>query len=337
MVARGRYVELATNRTDVICGGTIGYTDRFLALSFSEIGEILPERVFVRYEWAEAAVDEEGFHVSSGALARDYGDFILVSASRLLHEHELAHAVHSQPWPKGHSVLQEGFAVLFDSDSARPQSTWPSEASLDSLLDGGASSSDDYAKAWFLVSQIDRDHGMGGLRELWYAVPPDASAEHVRAAYQELFGRSIDALIEPFEEFEGFPEERLSCHFTVCDEPQPWDGDVWRAEGPFDCADDPVALGPMGNSGTGPVERHSVVELEPATPYRFIASGGAGAYLRPCGLQCQPRGTPADIFFPDMPVTRPDYPDGRYRVEIVVDFEDLPTDTPSSFEIERLD
>jgi hypothetical protein len=38
-----------------------------------------------------------------------------------------------------------------------------------------------YQEAWFLVSQIVRDHGREGLAQLWHAVPPGADAERVRA------------------------------------------------------------------------------------------------------------------------------------------------------------
>lgn len=179
---------------------------------------------------------------------------------------------------------------------------------------------------------------MDGLRELWHAVPPDASAAHVRQAYQDLFDRPIDALIEPREYYEGGPVgDRASCYFTICGEPQAWDGSTWRGEGPFDCADDPRALGPMGSTGTGSVERHHVVELEAGTRHRFTVSGGEGVYLRPCGLQCLPLGTSALPFPPGTSTTRADVRGGLYRVEILASYDDLPADTPSAFEIERLD
>lgn len=339
VVAKGRYVEIATDRADEICGGTITGMDDFLELAFAEIDETPPNRIFVRYEWREPAVDEDGFHVNGGAMVQDRGDHLLVLASRLLHEHELAHAVHLQAWPENRPFLQEGFAVLFDTRRSFAQSPWPAGEPLDPLLQaGGPLDSSEYYNAWFLVSQIVRDHGTDGLRDFWRAVPADASAERARQAYQDRFGRPIDALIEPYEASEGGPLlERWSCHFTVCGEPQPWDGDTWQAEGPFACADDPDALGPMDVSGTGIVQRHHVVELEHATSYRFTPAGGVAADLRPCGLQCQPLGAAAHSVWPDRPSTRSDLAGGRYRVEILSRFEDLPASPPGTFTIERLE
>ena len=304
--------------------------DRYLEMVFAEIGSVPPDRRFVRYEWLESA------DVHGGAMVEHQDGSSIITSGRLIDEHELAHAVHFQAWPKTRPVFHEGFAVLFDSHSGRAQAQWPSGEPLDPLLEKTPLGHENYGKAWFLVSQIVRDHGMDGLNDLWHAVAPQASAAEVRQAYQDLFGRSIDALIEPIEGPGGLPEERWSCYFTVCGEPQPWDGNAWRADGPFACADDPDALGPLGAGTPGTVERYHVVELEPATRYRFTASSG-GAELRPCGLQCQPRGSSAHTFWPDMPSSRADLPGGPYRVEIVSLSDDLPTDTPATFEIERLD
>lgn len=341
VVERGRYVELATARNDVICDGTVDYMDGFVALVSSEIGVMPPERIFVRYEWTEPMIGKDGEHVDGADdadFAQDWGDVTVISASRLIHEHELTHAVHNQAWPSSRSVFQEGLAVLFDSHTGRSQGKWPAGDVLDPLLEADALSSDDYDKAWFLVSQVILDHGMEGLSALWHAVPSDASAEQVRQAYQDLFGRPIDALIEPREVSEGGSTlDRWSCYFVVCDEPQPWEGAVWRAAGPSGCIDDAHALGPMGSNGTGTVERYYAVELEPSTPYRFTTSGGVGAYLRECGLQCLPLGSPAWQLWPDTSTSRSDLFGGRYRVEIVADFDELPVDSPGSFEIERLD
>ncbi len=336
VVSQGRYVEIATARDDTICGGTVPYMDDYLTSVMTLLGTTPPNRIFVRYEWREA----RGESTESPIINRTtrHGDITIIDADRLLHEHELVHAAHGQAWPASRRFLHEGLAVLLDSQGTHTQSTWPTDAALDPLLEDNVLDNGGYDRAWVLVSQIVLDHGMEGLRELWHAVPSSASAEQVRRAYQNLFGRSIDVLLEPREYYEGGPDtDRWSCYYVICDEPESWDGDVWRADGPFDCADDPDALGPRGSNGTGAVERHYVVELEAATSYRFTASGGAGTYLRPCGLQCLPLGTPALPFFPDTSTSRADLRGGQYRVEILTDFEDLPVDAPSTFQIERLE
>jgi hypothetical protein len=335
IVAQGRYVEIATRRDDIICEGTVPYMDDFLGTVIPMLGAAPPDRRFVRYEWREVGEASDGSPTVNHAYKS--GNSTHINADRLLHEHELVHAAHHQALPATRSFFYEGLAVMLDGKGSHEQTPWSTGASLDSLLEATPLGRESYDVAWFLVSQIVRDHGMGGLRELWHAVPPDASAAEVRQAYSDLFGRPIDALIEPIEHDGGWLEERWSCYFTLCGEPQPWDSASWRAEGPFDCANDPNALGPMGASGTGTVERYHVVELDSSARYRFTASGGAGVYLRPCDLQCVPLGAPAISFFPDESVGLPNLRGGRYRVEILSRFEALPTDAPSAFEIERLD
>lgn len=336
VVEQGRYVEIATDRDTEICGGTLTAMDDYVALAFAAIGEVPPERIFVRYEWHEPGLDDDGRRINEWGEAQPLEDSSVVSTSRLMNEYALAQAVHQRAWPSTRPVLQEGFATLFSSDSGSIQDTWPNGVTLDPLLESSALDRGEYATAWFLVAQIVRDHGTEGLRELWQAVDPDASADQIRAAYQDLFAQPIDTLIEPREYYEGGePLERWSCHYTVCAEPQPWEGDVWQAQGPTGCADDPHAIGPMGVSNT--IERHHVVELEPGAEYRFTASGGAGAQLRPCGLQCLPLGAQADLFFPGTSRTRDDYPSGRYRVEIVTTVEELMGSSNAAFTIERLD
>jgi hypothetical protein len=335
IVAQGRYVEIATSRNDMICEGTVPYMDDFLGTVIPMLGATAPDRRFVRYEWREAREASDGSPTVNHAYKN--GSSTHIDADRLVDEHELVHAAHHQALPATRSFFYEGVAVMLDGAGSHTQTPWSTGASLDSLLEATPLGRENYDMAWFLVSQIVRDHGMDGLRELWHAIPPDASSERARQAYADLFGRPIDALIEPIEHDDGWLEERWSCYFTLCGEPQPWNGASWRAEGPFDCADDPNALGPMGASGTGTVERYHVVELESSARYRFTATGGAGTYLRPCGLQCRPLGTSAIPFFPNESVSRDDLRGGRYRVEILSRFEDLPTDTPSTFELERLD
>jgi hypothetical protein len=338
VVARGRHVEIATERDDVICGGTVARMDDFLASAFAEIGEPVPSNVFVRYEWLEAILDENGRVVYQSGRATATRKRVTITADQLNSEHELAHAVHFRAWPRSRSVLHEGFAVLLDSDTSRLQDRWPAGEPLDPLLEDGSLDTAEYFKAWFLVSQVVRDHGFEGLRDFWHRVAPDASAAEVRAAYQALFGRPIDALIEPYEAWEGGPlVDRWSCYFALCGEPTPWNGDTWQAEGPFACEDDPDALGPTRASGTGPVERYHVVELEPSTSYRFTAAGGLGAFVRPCGLQCLPLGSDANAYWAEMPRVHPSALGGRHRVEILADLADLPTATPATFTIERLD
>jgi hypothetical protein len=233
--------------------------------------------------------------------------------------------------------MHEGLAVMLDP-RGRYHPVWNlSQSALDEVLGDQILEGGRYAAAWFLVSQIVHDHGMEGLRDLWHRVPAKASTQQVRDAYFELFGRSIDALIEPLI-MEGpsgpEPVRRVPCSYTVCaGEGHPWQEDRWIAEAPSGCEDDPNAVG-ADEKGyhyeVGPVWRDYLLEkttlLEPPQ-----LSEDVTAVVMPCGFHCPPEG-PVYI--------GPDQPDAQVRghllrVEVRTTLESLPTDTPGTLELQH--
>lgn len=316
VVERGRYVELATDRDEPVCGGTVAYMDHYVSEVAALLGEALPDRVFIRYEWNH---EERG-------LTSERRNHWLIQSNVLPVEHELVHAVHFQVWPASRPFLHEGLAALLDSGGFA-RAPWPEGQPLDLLLEA-ESREVDYQDALFVVSQIVRDHGFEGLRELWQSVPHDASPQQVRNAYQAVFDRPMDALFEPID---GVP--RQTCHFTVCvGEATPWDGDAAALEGPSDCARDPNAVGPTTDRLFGSVWRPHVVDLED-TEHRWESTGGASAILRWCRLRCEPNdpmpytSVAADGSFVE------DLGLGPMRVEVTHPLEDLPRDEPGSVRI----
>jgi hypothetical protein len=336
VVARGRYVELATDHDAPICGGTIGFYDRFIAEGFAFIGETPPDRVFVRYEWTGAVQDTEtGSLVTTGG-ARKEGDRVVVRMNELVSEHELAHAVHLEPWPVSAVFLHEGLAVLLAEPRPFNQDRWPDGLTLDEVL---VATADDLQRAywggWFLVSQIVVDHGVPGLRDLWHAVPRGASAQQIRATYQSLFGRSMDALVQPYvyrneaSPLDGAEIEREPCYFALCTGRElPWQGELWSASGPTDCEDDADAIGPhFSRLAPGPpVRRDYIVDRE--ENYTFApdpANPPASVAEMPCSLQCVMTDyVGEENSAPDEPWRH----DRRVRVDVRSELEDLPTDTP---------
>ena len=317
VVHEGRYVELATDRTEPICGGTVAYMDDYVSAVASLLGETLPERNFIRYEWS----DEEWSDEYNGLTTRRR-NHSLIESHELVSEHELVHAVHFQVWPGTRRFLHEGLATLLGS-AGYLRSPWPEGKPLDPLLEAEEKEDVDYHDALFVVSQIVRDHGFDGLRELWHRVPRDASARQIRDTYEAIFDRPIEALFEPVD---GVP--RHSCHFTVCvGEPADWNGDEVALPGPSDCEDDPRAVGPMSSRYLGTVWRPHVVDLEDA-PLHWESVGGVGAYLRWCRLRCDPGDPHAEGgVAPDGSSTMNLGP-GPMRVEVSQDLEELPLDEP---------
>lgn len=344
VVMRGRYVEIASAREQPICGGTAEYMDRVIDAAFAVLGEVPPDRRFVRFEWLELDEDDP---LIGGGLTKYTDDGALIRSDvYLVQEHELIHAVQHEAWPRTNAFLIEGHAVLLDAKrNLRDAYPWPEEASLDDLLEAAEIEPGDYDIAWFVVSQIVLDHGFDGLRELWHAVPRGSTAADVRATYRALFGRSIDALIEPY--WVGTPGEpgaeeieRRACDFSLCParKQMPWSGDQWTVEGPSGCADDPDAIGPDQRfyGEWGEVWYDYVLPgetgLYSAEQSAEVAFGVAGCVLR-CGDTA--RGISSSFPGPLIWPAQPWLWDGRVRVEVRAASSDLPIDDPRTVTIVR--
>jgi hypothetical protein len=318
VVGRGLHVELATDRDDPVCGGTVAFMDHYVEAVASLLGGTLPERPFIRYEWSSA---------KAGLAERNRQ--LVITTDLLPHEHELAHAVHAEILPRSRPFLQEGLASLLDA-SAFTRTSWPEGRDLDALLEAADPRSFDYHDALFVVSQIVRDHGFEGLRELWLRIPSDASARRVRDAYREIFGRSMEALFEPID---GVP--RQTCHFAVCvGEAGAFDDDTIELEGPLDCEDDANAVGPSPGSYLGSVWRSHVVDLQDVV-HRQETLDGVGAVLRPCSLRCDPLDPMAFYALPPGESQLGGLWPGPARIEVTRPLEDLPVDEPGLLRLSR--
>jgi hypothetical protein len=336
VVARGRYVEIATDRDDPVCAGTVAHLDRFIEEVFDVLGETPPDRVFVRSEWPRRPVSP---------FARLEGDRVLVRSPFLVDEHELVHAVHLEAWPRSARFLHEGLAVLIQPH--RPYQavgmSYFSRSGLDELLGAETLEPGLYAAAWFIVSQIVHDHGFEGLRELWLRIPANASTQQVRDAYLELHGRPIDELIEPWL-YDGpngpTPIGRQICSYTVCSgEPHAWvEEDRWVGSAPVGCEDDPNAVGPdpapySYDYDVGTVWRDYMLEnATPVLPPRF--SEGVNAVVIRCGFRCPFEGP--SYLGPDAPHSSGFSTfRGGVRVEVRTLLEALPSDPPGTLELQH--
>ncbi len=295
------------------------------------LGEPLPDRIFIRYEWID---------IDHGRTFAE-GDLRIVRDGRLLGEHELVHAVHREVWPASRPFFHEGLAVLLDN-ADWVGGPWPGGTPLEPLLEADRAEDLSYHQAWFLVSQVVRDHGFDGLGELWHAVPSTATAVEIREAYEGLFGQPIDALLQPDVMLPGtdaeFEVPRGTCHFTVCvGAATPWDGDQWSGEAAVGCEGDPEAVGPTPINFAAPVWRSYVVDVADG-PHRWTTSAGVGAYVRPCQLRCT--ADPDQGFTIVGPGETREIDtsawSGRVRVEVGRELEQLPTDEVGTLRIERL-
>ena len=97
VVARGKYIDLATERDEPICGGTVALLDGLVEEGFAFLGEPPPGDLRIRYEWLPEP-DEPTSLIGTGSTRR-LGDEILIRTDQLVEEHELAHAVHASARP----------------------------------------------------------------------------------------------------------------------------------------------------------------------------------------------------------------------------------------------
>lgn len=308
----------------------MAFMDAYMGGVAELLGETLPDRVFARYEWTDI---EHG-----RTFRRD--DTIVIQDDLLPSQHELVHAVHQVLWPQSRPFLHEGLAVLLDSAGVI-SAPWPEGASLEALLEADASAEVDYFQAWFVVSQIVRDHGFEGLRDLWHAVPREATADEVEQAYAELFGRPMASLFEPEVWFPGEPFEmevpRYSCYLSVCvGDATQWEGDSWSGEAVSGCEDDPNAVGPTPESFLAPVWRPYVLETGENT-LEISTSVGVGAFVRPCGLRCGMDAFPfTGTSSGDTIQVGGSWLSARVRIDVGRELDELPTEDAGSVTIERL-
>ncbi|MCY1060167.1 hypothetical protein [Nannocystis sp. SCPEA4] len=211
---------------------------------------------------------------------------ISVYAPQALNPHEIAHALHYAVLPPSKRFLHEGFAMLFNLEGSAVAGYdeamhWDDTAILDDLL----SEWDDsyYEPAFQLVSWIIQRHGMSRFKEFWRSVARDASAAEVRAAYDSVFGESIEAMIAA--QIAAFAS---ACTIPLCDDqaPIPWNGDRWSFSAPFACEDDST-IGPL--TQTHPLGVRLVHLDVPTTGrYRIEANGAenGGAILAGCTPSC---------------------------------------------------
>jgi hypothetical protein len=320
----GRIVRLRTESHQRICGGTLEALDRHIELIFETIGEQGLGEVSIDY-----AVTDDGSlcrFTDRNACILDTGvDRITIISPRVPHLHELAHAAHMTILPRNRPFLQEGFAELFGE--WRTQPLWDESDDLNGLFayaSSGEAHGSVYHPARVFTSRLVRAHGFGGLREFWHAVPPTpsvadvhasvlhpswgvspgaASAADVHDAYRQVFGGEATDLITPTHEY----DEILGCVWVLCEDPVPWEGDIWRLDPPMsDCENDPDAVGPLHVNDTR-IARFGTVEFEPGT-YELIVESGEFAFATPCGHDCilGPSIPPYPIvpsFDPDEPVT----------------------------------
>jgi len=321
----GTWVALYNESGEELCPATASYIDSYLEQVFLLFGEVPPRGVFVRYYWVDHSYT--GFARASGGGTR-------IEAGSPAYEHELVHAFQQNAWPQSPAFLREGLAelagnsiILQDAGSYRPTGE-----QLDEALSGPPESVD-YAVAWLVVSQLILEHGVSGLRDFWFELGPSSSMAEVRQTYTRLFGGSLDELVQPFPVTIGgeqVPFDRGVCRVEFCTgEPLAWESERIRGMGVSGC-DDVDAVSPSLSQGPQFPWKDYVVEgVEPV-----VAEAAPGVYVEveQCGVLLCDHYTVRDEGLAQPPPETWEQ-QGRYRVRVATDSDELAPGTEPTFEL----
>ena len=321
----GTWVALDNESGEPLCPGTVAYSDRVLGEAFRLLEEEPPSHRFVEYRWGP-----RGYY----GLASPRSTGVSIEAGSPVHEHELVHAAHLQAWPRAPAFLEEGLAeFLGDSFSVQDAGVHrPFGEELDAALSTPVHDLD-YGLAWLVVSQIVLEHGVSGLRDFWFELGPSSSMAEVRQTYTRLFGGSLDELVQPFPVTIGgeqVPFGRGVCWIQFCTgEPLAWENERIRGVGVSGC-DDVDAVSPSLSQGPQFPWKDYVVEgIEPV-----VAEAAPGVYVEvePCGVLLCDHHTVRDEGLAQPPPETWEQ-QGRYRVRVATDSDELAPGTEPTFEL----
>jgi hypothetical protein len=286
-----RYVRYVSDQPFAPCGGLARETDKQVEFLFDLLGEPYPPPLLVEYEWVEDnSMLTCGENAAGCAQATAEGGAAIASIY-LAYLHELAHAAHLLTIGTSHRVLTEGFAT-YASDSNRvaaPQDTGLFTQAIESFLDAGPLSADQYPLAARFVGMTIERHGIATFKEFWKMVPRAAKLAEVRAAYEANFGESWSDALATIAS-----REQTVFRDPYCEGDAQAVGNELKLTLTQTCEDEDVT-GPLHNSGVVTGELPIPIELASEGMYRFRFNSAGGptepvASLRGCSI-----GVPAPV------------------------------------------
>lgn len=326
---RGRYVRFRTTSEMPPCGGLVEQIDKIVEAGFAFLEEEVPAGFVFNYHWFPGEDMDMSPCDPSGkrACARMTDGEISVYSPDALTPHEIAHALHFSALPVSKRFLYEGFAMLFPLTGAYTEfMDWDETFDLDALVSEWDESF--YVPAFMIVSWTVQRHGMSRFKEFWRSVEGEASAAEVRAAYEAVFGETIEAMIAAQDASFAY-----ACTIPLCGDEAaiPWNGDGWSFSEPFVCEDE-ATIGPLTeNSPLG--VRLVYLDLPMAGLYRVEASGaeGSGVVLEACTASCPALNL---LNFYNGRPDQGEFSAGRYKLALFRRYE--PDDPPTTVEIEYI-
>jgi len=238
IVWEGEHLRFGTDGDEsTICAGTLPYLDGVVG----HLGEVFgrPDAQ-VDYYWVP---DGTAPYCPEGAegCATDHGTF----SRYVIHQHELVHAVRHPNTL--YLPIEEGLAEAYGDDWDR----FPVSGDIHDLLREPADGyipGPGYGLAGHFVSYLDAAHGLDVLGELDAATNYESSFSQAEAAFQRVYGQSLDAEIAEYEahyprcDTRSFRDKAFDCSRNVVAAPTEIDAKVDMTISM--ACDDPAVLGP---------------------------------------------------------------------------------------------
>jgi hypothetical protein len=238
IVWEGEHLRFGTDADDsTICAGTLPYLDGVVG----HLGEVFghPDAQ-VDYYWLPDGVQRYCPAVAEGC-ADDRGVF----SQYTLHQHELVHAIR---YPNLlYEPIEEGLAEAYGDDWDR----FPIAGDIHDLLRDPADGyipGPGYGLAGHFVSYLDAAHGLDTLVELDAATNYESSFSQAEAAFQRIYGQSLDAEITDYKadyprcNTASFRDKAFDCSRNVVAAPTEIDAKLDMTVAM--ACDDPAVLGP---------------------------------------------------------------------------------------------
>jgi hypothetical protein len=319
---QGQFIAYAAAEEYEVCGGTVTYAEAWTTGVALRLGIDPNDLLQMTYYFVGPEVIAD--QCSGSACARrDDGKISIFSENPLL-RHELVHGIHLSAWPRRQPILYEGLASTFgDEDTAALFHSY-STAEIDAAIESASAVEGDnvYGVGAYLVYWMLRRHGVDLFQDFWFASSQPSTAAQFRAAFEDVFGESLDEMIADVA-------EEPHCAIAMCvGEPLPWQDGTWSTRSPDGCGD-----GVYGIRGDKfyDLRRDDIVEIIDVVDYEISVSGSnpaQGALLIPCdsepcgGWSVRAGETQAIALTP-----------GRYRVTTV---QKAPDDDGVTVEIRSL-
>ena len=301
----GDYLHVAQEATDLVCGGSNPYQDRYVEHLAELLDLDLDEPIRFAYIKRED-VETYCFQELWGCYYDDkaYSIFPVLT-------HELAHAVTDRAGWKGTQVFREGIADVLGFNNNIDVERLP----IREVIRNNERDPDSTYTTALFVRFLLEEHGLEKLAQFMRATDLDDDFATVSAAFEDALGVSIDSAFDAFSSYPTCSAWANQAAIVECgQEPLPWGPDGLETTVFLDCDDDST-VGPISDE----IRSSRSLEVSVDGTYEITVSStsaaASGVRLTHCG-DCR---TPIDEIVLAGSSRTVDLSAGRYFALFVTD------------------